>query len=681
MTPPPQTPKNNKNNWKSRHAQLIQYKADHGDVNVPRDFDKYNLGQWVHRIRHLHRTGRLKFSDDQVQELNELGFVWVIAPGVEAENRWVGQMEELVAFKDENGHVNVPSDYQASPKLAKFVNWCRRQRRLMQKGKSNVGLTKERIAELDGIGFVWQQPSGNKKGANLCDNWDSRCVQLRAYYDKHNDVNVPHHYKLDGLGQWVHRVRLQQKKGILPLNEEQVTFLNELGFVWEVDNWKNKMDYLRLYKDKHGDVNVPQFYADNPALAKFVQRCRRQHMLLKKGKPSILTTERVYELDSLGFVWTLPRKSGLANWDDMILKLQNFKAEHGDVNIDKKDHPQLFKWLQRQRRQYKLKQVGKLSILSEERVAALMELGVVLESNTEGKAMTPWDRMYEELQAYHDKHGHSNIPRDYAANRPLAHWTARMKQQLKLAQQGKVTRLSDERVAKLKSLDLLTNSSKMTELRWAHRVAEFKCYVEEHGNGSVPKRYSENPGMAAWVMSQRRNRWLMAKGKPSHLTPEKIAELDQLSFDWGFEGDGTSKKAAKEWEFYFDHLEKYKQEHGMSSTPPWDYKPCEGLASWVVKQSKQFHMRVNGKPSRMSDEQYDKLMKLGFAEIVPDAINKKGRKHTKGKKKRDLLVVQNNDVDGEDDFMIVEKAEEQGNKGDEEGGAKLMEETDHIMLE
>jgi hypothetical protein len=63
--------------------------------------------------------------------------------------------------------------------------------------------------------------------------------------------------------------------------------LDEIGFQWRIRNrpeWASKFEELVNYKSKHGDTRVPQHYAENRALGKWVAKQREQFKLLKKGK-------------------------------------------------------------------------------------------------------------------------------------------------------------------------------------------------------------------------------------------------------------------------------------------------------------------------------------------------------------------------------------------------------------
>ena len=57
--------------WGERYSELKGFKLKHGHCNVPR---QKGLGVWVNNQRFLNRKGKL--TDEQVQLLDQIGFVW-----------------------------------------------------------------------------------------------------------------------------------------------------------------------------------------------------------------------------------------------------------------------------------------------------------------------------------------------------------------------------------------------------------------------------------------------------------------------------------------------------------------------------------------------------------------------------------------------------------------------------
>ena len=66
--------------WNEIYEELVGYKEEHGDCNVPPGYSKNNrkLGYWVSRQRKYFMKGKL--SEEHYQErfylLKETGFIW-----------------------------------------------------------------------------------------------------------------------------------------------------------------------------------------------------------------------------------------------------------------------------------------------------------------------------------------------------------------------------------------------------------------------------------------------------------------------------------------------------------------------------------------------------------------------------------------------------------------------------
>ncbi|EJK48574.1 hypothetical protein THAOC_32616, partial [Thalassiosira oceanica] len=74
--------------WETRFDELVQYKAKHGDCNVPRkrgcnvplSQSQEKLGNWVIVQRRFYRKGKL--AQDRIDRLNGIGFAWTLTRGL-----------------------------------------------------------------------------------------------------------------------------------------------------------------------------------------------------------------------------------------------------------------------------------------------------------------------------------------------------------------------------------------------------------------------------------------------------------------------------------------------------------------------------------------------------------------------------------------------------------------------
>ena len=92
--------------------------------------------------------------------------------------------------------------------------------------------------------------------------------------------------------------------------------LTALGLAWEGTKahpneaeWEAQLAGLAAYNVEHGDCNVPQDWAEDPRLGRWVQNQRQRKKKLDCGEPSEgMTVERAARLTALGFVWASPAR-------------------------------------------------------------------------------------------------------------------------------------------------------------------------------------------------------------------------------------------------------------------------------------------------------------------------------------------------------------------------------------
>ena len=136
-------------------------------------------------------------------------------------------------------------------------------------------------------------------------------------------------------------------------------------------------------------------------------------------------------------------------WTERFEELLEFRSKLGHCLVPNNfpANPALAQWVKRQRYQYKLKQQGKRSTLSEERMKVLEEIGFVWDSHS-----TCWEERLKELLEYRDAKGDCNVPSRYNENRQLAVWVKRQRRQYKFFIEGKPSSMTHERIAVLEGL-------------------------------------------------------------------------------------------------------------------------------------------------------------------------------------------------------------------------------------
>jgi hypothetical protein len=181
--------------------------------------------------------------------------------------------------------------------LGKYVHNMREQYKVFhrQDYPKKCGLTDFRIRQLEEMGFQWT----TKRHMKQEDDWGKRFAQLKSFKANHGHCKVPHGYEADpSFAEWVHRQRtcyhsMQKDKAtngkmMTRTMEERFEKLRQVGFLFQVqsDKWMDHWRQLKIYKEAHGDCQVPTHYAENPPLGRWVHTQRHQRRLQEKGRKS-----------------------------------------------------------------------------------------------------------------------------------------------------------------------------------------------------------------------------------------------------------------------------------------------------------------------------------------------------------------------------------------------------------
>jgi hypothetical protein len=140
-----------------------------------------------------------------------------------------------------------------------------------------------------------------------------------------------------------------------------------------------------------------------------------------------------------------------------------------------------------------------------------------------------WTVKFAELLEFKQRKGHCCVPYTYGENPALARWVKRQRYQYKLKIESKQSTMTDERVVSLEENGFIWDSHGAA---WQERWNELAEYQGLYGNCNVPSNYASNPQLATWIKCQRRQHKLYFEGKANTTTPERIAELESLGFEW-----------------------------------------------------------------------------------------------------------------------------------------------------
>lgn len=128
--------------WYEMYLRLQAYQAQHGSADVPNQWpEDPKLAAWVSNQRQKYKKDELVSL--QIELLEALGFSW----SLRERGTWEDRLAELVAFKSQHGHFDVPTNYPPAPKLRQFIASTHYQYRT---GTLDI----DRITRLEEAGFV-----------------------------------------------------------------------------------------------------------------------------------------------------------------------------------------------------------------------------------------------------------------------------------------------------------------------------------------------------------------------------------------------------------------------------------------------------------------------------------------------------------------------------------------------
>ena len=128
--------------WHETYLRLHAYWAQHGSADVPNQWpEDPKLAAWVSSQRQKYKKDEL--TPQQIELLEALDFSW----SLRERGTWEDRLAELVEFKSQHGHFDVPTNYPSAPKLRQFIASTHYQYR-------TGSLHTDRIMRLEGVGFI-----------------------------------------------------------------------------------------------------------------------------------------------------------------------------------------------------------------------------------------------------------------------------------------------------------------------------------------------------------------------------------------------------------------------------------------------------------------------------------------------------------------------------------------------
>lgn len=378
--------------WETMFARLKTYKDQHGDLNVPADDDRFkDLHRWIANQRKAYRALKSSgtivddFADEKIRRLLDLGFDFMYVS-------WECRFRQLEAFQ--SAHDVRSSNFEDL--LLEFDRdlhrWWKQQQSHYKTHCSGrpSKLTSSQVHQLQRLGFSEITPK-------MDDEFEEMFQELILHKKAHGHCNVSTLDKANArLARWVNKQRVQYRKlkdgKSSQLTAQRMARLTEIGFVFcpkgKCPSWEERLAMLREKFDRDRHLRYPK---SEQAMRSWIIRIRKEYQAYQEGQQSLLTQEKIDQLNELGMVWVTGFASGTTQaprktWNERFEDLKDFIRQHGHSVVPQAT-PGLGEWVHTQRVEYKLMQKGKKSVLTAERALQLVEIGFCFDAmQLRGKA-------------------------------------------------------------------------------------------------------------------------------------------------------------------------------------------------------------------------------------------------------------------------------------------------------
>lgn len=422
-------------NFDDQIEALKTFKVQHGHCGVRFHLDK-NLHLWSEKIRQTYKnqqsgvaSSSASLSPDQIQRLNEVGFIWSMGRSKSFEER----VAELKAYKEKHGHCNIVK--QDMQKLYAWTQSIRKAYGERLAGKTpSMELTDDMIAELESIGFEWNLGRANLFAKNL--------EKLKEFKNQHGDCKVTNTDSSKLLYAWCLKLRKWKDSNdpLERLSAYQIRELDKLGFEWnntrksEVFYFDAWFDELKSYAEKHGHCNVTE--KDDRRLYSWCYKIRSSYIRGKEGRSSslVLTEDQIRKLTDIGFDFSAINRD--KTFEDRLQELAYFKEEYGHCRVPQKINKSLQTWCARIRRDYSLPPEERTH-LDSDKIKRLEDVGfewVNVNPLNKPTANKKFSERVADLRAFKDKYGHCTVQQKQ--DKSLQQWCAKIRREYKTIQEG-----------------------------------------------------------------------------------------------------------------------------------------------------------------------------------------------------------------------------------------------------
>ncbi|MEM6317221.1 MAG: helicase associated domain-containing protein [Bacteroidota bacterium] len=481
-----------------------------------------------------------------VAELEALNFDWRMYGSKDM--KWLSQYYELKNFKAQNGHINVPRNYEGSRQLA---NWARYQRDCETK------MPAYRKKLLNEIGFLWKRDIERLKEQE----WEEKFEELKKFKQKYGHCRVTAQKSSVSLSSWVQRIRHHK----LQVSPQQIERLKAIEFMWAEDmikfkeaNWQEKYQELCQFKKIYGHCRIGGQSNEYDELKGWVSRQRSIFDKLPVEKKTLLNQIGLETSEAI-------RKKHEKSWMDKYHQLKTYHTLHGHCKVPAKyaENPSLGLWVRNQyKRPHQLNATQK-KLLDE------------LDFHWDGikKTKQKWQERMLRLKQFKQKYGHCKVPQRWPEDRELGRW-------VQYCKEHRHTRLPASLIKQLDEIgfEWKEDRDKEREAKWLRQYQQLVEFKQQHGHTKPPHKHQ----LYQWTANQRNARYSLPANR------RKL--LDDINFTWKVSSNRSQEQLEKNWLKNYESLMQFKQKN--SHLNPKEKGENRRLALWLFNQKKKFYNKM-----------------------------------------------------------------------------------------
>jgi viroplasmin and RNaseH domain-containing protein len=426
--------------WERRYIELVDYHYVHGTSDVPTHTD---LGHFAARQRleykHFINNKARYLTQDRVDRLKEIHFCF---GGQKDRKTFQTYVEELVHYRTKNEGRDPPNGSM----LTKWISNMHKRYVEFKKGNTAVsGMDAAKGEILERLGFYWSNEDAAAVEVHPMDQSDHPEIvetgaEVSGAIEETPTISTIQLEELPLIRQHLTEVGTAEAAFIatapgqgdadllsLPLESHTVqhaetnimenmrpTKKRKMDLMSD-DSWDNFFEDLKQFKAKNGHCIPPVQPATK--LRQWVDKVRLEYKKLRAGNNSLLTAQRIQNLNDIGFQFE--RKVKPRTWEQRFQELISFKENFGHCKVprlfNQPSYEGLGKWVADQRMKYNYMMQGKKSNMTQERAQRLTQVGMVwsvfkLPPKEERAERKPWSHRYQELLKFQKQHGHTLVP-------------------------------------------------------------------------------------------------------------------------------------------------------------------------------------------------------------------------------------------------------------------------------